>query len=124
MAAETAKEKKMAKRRSFEGMMVLVLAFGLVLGACGKSVNGLLDDYEKVVDEMVAYAQAAAESASDAGDTASALAKVATMQKKLEGYQKKLEKTVERLGAAEDRMTEEQTARFYQISFKMIGLME
>jgi hypothetical protein len=124
------KEKKMTitmKRCcGFVGMAAIALVFGLALASCdgGSSINALLDDYEKVVGEILAFIKETKSSTSDSGDAADVLARMVSAQKKMEAYQEKMENLGNQISSREDEMTEEQTARFLRISFKLAEAME
>lgn len=88
-----------------------------------ESVDDLLDEYEGLVNELAEYARET-RNADSSNDTAGYFAKLAAIQKKMMKFQKDAENIGGRLSALEDDMTEEQTARFYRISFSMMGMLE
>jgi uncharacterized protein YukE len=104
-----------------------VLTIGLLAASCGgNSIDRLLDEYDKLVDDMVEYAEELRQSSnsSDGSDPAKALARLATVQKEMEKFQKKAEAIGEKLGKYEDDMSAEQTERLMWIIFKMAEVFE
>jgi uncharacterized coiled-coil DUF342 family protein len=107
-------------------MLAAALTFVLVLAvSCtGNSIDGLLDEYDKLCDSMIEYVQEANQlsDSSDDSDGVKTLARYAAVQKEMEKYEKKLEVIGTKLSKYEDDMTAEQTERLMRIMLKFANI--
>jgi hypothetical protein len=104
---------------------IIVVALVCVFYACtGGSIDSLLDEYDKLVSDMVKYSREAIQlSNSDSSDPVKDFARLAVIQKELEKFQKKSEVIGKKLDKYEDAMTSEQTERLTRTMFKMLQVM-
>jgi peptidoglycan hydrolase CwlO-like protein len=115
------------KRRTIWTLLIITIAVCAFSSCADNSINRLLDEYDKVIDDMLKYhAQETAQLSKLSGDSdaAKVFARIAAAQKEVEKYQKKIEVIGEKLTQYESYMTTEQTERLIRITFRMVEAVE
>jgi hypothetical protein len=92
-------------------ILIITIVVPIAFFSCiGESADDLLDEYEKLIDDIIEFSHSSADF-----DPIKALAAA-------EKFQKRLEILSEKLSYYEDDMTTEQTERFIRITLKMSAL--